>query len=308
MVTQTPVVAESCADHWRSRASTWQSALISMVCHLLALIALGVLTVAVQEKGAGVDLFSEMIGAADSLASAELATVSLDSSPAAASTAAGPETLFETDAFAAANVNGPSVELEIAPHSSGLAGTGVGTGGEGKGLSDAGLGANFFGVGGAGKSIVYVLDCSDSMNNDDRFRRAREELIYSIERLSREQSFYVILYNDGALPMDADDPVPAVPEEFARLCKWLERAEPFGGTYPWPALEYALSLEPDAIYFLSDGEFEPNIITAVREKNQKSKLNPRQIPIHTIAFASQAGENQMKILARTSGGKYRFVK
>ncbi len=308
IVTQTHVVAESSDDHWRSRASTWHSALISIVCHLMALIALGLLTVAVQEKSSGVALLTEMIGAADSLTSAELSTVSVASSAAGAATGVGPETLFDTDAFAAANVNGPSVELEIAPHSSGLSGMGAGTGGEGKGLSGAGLGADFFGLGGQGTSFVYVLDCSDSMNNEDRFRRAREELIYSIERLSAEQRFYVILYSDGAIPMDADDPVPAVPKEFARLRTWLERAEPFGGTYPWPALEYAISLEPDAIYFLSDGEFEPNIISAVREKNKKSNLNPRQIPIHAIAFASQAGENQMKILARTSGGKYRFVK
>lgn len=301
------LVAKAREADWRSRGATLQSALVSLVCHLLAVIALGWFTVAVQQQGSAVDLISEMV-AADALSSVELATVQVAANDAGAATADGPETLFEIDAFAAASVEGPNVELALAPLSSGLSGQGAGPGGDGKGVSGDGLGASFFGISGQGKTFVYVLDCSDSMNNEDRFRRAVEELIYSIERLAPEQRFYVVLYNDVAIPMDADDPVPALPREFEQLRHWLARAEPTGGTNPMPALDYALSMEPDAIYFLSDGEFEPIIIAAVREKNRKSRLHPRQIPIHTIAFASQAGENQMKILARTSGGKYRFVK
>lgn len=293
-------------DRWSTgRASALQSALVSMVCHLIALIALGLFTVAAQQSNLGVDLISEMIGGADS---AEMFSSNAVASDGGASTAAGPEVLFSTEVFAASDIPGPRVELAVGPRPNGLQGDGIGSGGEGRGLTGAGQGADFFGIGGTGKTFVYVLDCSDSMNNDERFRRAREELVYSIEKLSREQKFFVILYNDGAIPMDADDPVPAVAEEFDRLRTWLEQASPTGGTNPLGALEYGLSLQPDAIYFLSDGEFEPIVIAAVREKNRKTKLNPRQIPIHTIAFASQAGENQMKILARTSGGKYRFVK
>lgn len=296
-------------ERWsRGRASATQSALVSMVCHLIALIALGLFTVAAQQANFGVDLCSEMIGTPDSAGNAEMLSANVIASDGGASTAAGPETLFSADIFAAADVPGPRVELAVGPRPNGLLGDGIGSGGDGHGLTAAGPGSEFFGIGGSGKTFVYVLDCSDSMNNDDRFRRAREELIYSIERLSREQNFFVILYNDVAIPMDADDPVPAVPKEIERVHDWLDRAIPTGGTNPLPALEYAISLQPDAIYFLSDGEFEPIVIAAVREKNRKTKLHPRQIPIHTIAFASQAGEHQMKILARTSGGKYRFVK
>lgn len=291
---------------WRS--STAQSALVSLVCHLAVLIAFGLLTVAVQHGDAGVDLFSEMIGVADE--TGDWTRLVEQQEESGGSTAAGPETLFTTDAFASAELDGPQVELPASPQPTGLGGEGIGELGDGRlGLHGKGYGpADFFGIVGTGKTFVYVLDCSDSMNEVERFRRAREELIYSIEKLSPDQNFYVILFNDGAMPMDADDPAPANDQEFKRLRYWLENVVPSGGTNPLPALEYALSFDPDAIYFLSDGEFEPIVIAAVREKNRKSRLHPRTVPIHTIAFTSQAGENQMRIIARTSGGKYRFVK
>lgn len=274
---------------------------------MAAILALALLTFGVPHGDGGIDLVSEMLGATDALPET---TVTLNSSAdTGASTAAALETIFATDVFAATELDGPRVELAVGARPTGLLGQGIGSGGEREVLSGTGLGSSeFFGISGTGKTFVYVLDCSDSMNSDNRFERAVEELVYSIRRLSPDQRFYVILYNDGAMPMDADDPVPAVVEEFERIESWLNRAVPTGGTYPLTALEYGLSLEPDAIYFLSDGEFDPIVIAALREKNRKTKLTPRKIPIHTIAFASQAGENQMKIIARTSGGKYRFVR
>jgi hypothetical protein len=289
------------------RSSTMQSALVSMVCHLVALIVLGLLTVAAQQGSSGVSLFSEMISSADVSPDWALVSGAQGDLDPGASTADGPEMLFETDVFAAAEMGSVAIDLPSAPLAAGLEGNGIG--GDGLGLEGDGKGRGmFFGIVGTGKSFVYVLDCSDSMNNFERFDRACKELIYSIRKLSPEQRFYVLLYNDGAMPMDADEPVPATEQEFAKLEAWLEHAIPTGGTNPFPAVDYAISLNPDAIYLLSDGEFEPVVITLIRDKNRKSKLVPRKIPIHTIAFTSQAGENQMKIIARTSGGKYRFVK
>jgi len=302
-----------CATKLVDREPLWnsptaRSAMVSMVCHLLALILFGLMTVAVQRSEGGVDLFSQMISTAD--APADWAQLTTEASDGGASAAAGPEVLFTTDAFAAAELDGPQVNLPVAPQAAGLNGEGIATEGDGGlGLLGSGDGpANFFGIAGSGKTIFYVLDCSDSMNDDERFHRARKELIRSIENLSSEQKFYVVLYNDQAIPMDADDPAPAIESEFKRLRYWLDGAQPSGGTNPLPALEYALSFNPDAIYFLSDGEFDPIVISVLREKNRKSKFALRRVPIHTISFASQAGENQMKIIARTSGGKYRFVK
>src|SRR3972149_2345168 len=50
------------------------------------------------------------------------------------------------------------------------------------------------GPGGVGRSFVYVLDCSGSMNDEGRFVRARQELLRSIEHLTSDQSYFVIFY------------------------------------------------------------------------------------------------------------------
>ena len=105
--------------------------------------------------------------------------------------------------------------------------------------------------------------------------------------------------------MDADQPVPATEEEFARTRRWISRVQPDGGTHPLPALLFALSLEPDAIYFLSDGQFDPVTIHEVRNRNRP---RTRRIPIHTIAFMDRFTERLMRAIARNSGGEYRFVK
>ena len=71
---------------------------------------------------------------------------------------------------------------------------------------------------------------------------------------------------------------------------------------------YALSLRPDAIYFLSDGQFDPSAIQILRAQNRQNlRMNIRQIPIHTIAFLDRFAEGLMRTIARNSGGEYRFV-
>jgi hypothetical protein len=178
----------------------------------------------------------------------------------------------------------------------------------GKGEADgslSGASAEFFGIGGYGQTFVYVVDCSGSMSERNKFERAIYELLHSIEQLASDQRYFVIFYNDAAYPMDADEPVLATEDEFARTRRWVSYVEPQGGTNPLPALLFAMSLQPDAIYFLSDGKFDPVTLQEVRSQNRpKSK----RIPIHAIAFMERATEGLMRTIARNSGGEYRFVK
>ena len=70
----------------------------------------------------------------------------------------------------------------------------------------------------------------------------------------------------------------------------------------------ALSLRPDAVYFLSDGQFDPLTIQQLKARNRSNnRLRKRQIPIHTIAFMDRMTEGLMRSIARNSGGEYRFV-
>ena len=68
-------------------------------------------------------------------------------------------------------------------------------------------------------------------------------------------------------------------------------------------------MQPDAIYFLSDGQFDPQIVQELRARNRDNRrLSTSQIPIHTIAFGDRLAEGLMKSISRNSGGRYRFVR
>jgi len=190
---------------------------------------------------------------------------------------------------------------------SGLNGAMLGGGKQGDGTSGKAA-TEFFGIGGYGQTFVYVVDCSDSMNDNGKFERARYELLHSIEQLNGDQRYFVIFYNAHAFPMDADKPLLATQDNLAKTTAWINQVEPIGGTNPLPALLYALSLRPDAIYFLSDGQFDPGVIREVRIRDRQNlRLHTRLVPIHTIAFYDRVAEGMMRMIARNSGGEYRFV-
>src|SRR6266436_244295 len=76
--------------------------------------------------------------------------------------------------------------------------------------SDAGQAAQFFGVKATGRRFVFIVDSSNSMRGG-KFDAAKEELLYSIRRLSKEQAFYVIFFDQNAermlLPPSKEPPL-----------------------------------------------------------------------------------------------------
>ena len=321
------------------------SMLVSASVHLTLLIVLGLLTVAGSGGGRGEKLVMSLGGnhaeesdSGDAL-SADIAPIE-DSSAAAVAAddlaaAFGPASEMEMSTPLATDVAPPdAIPAKSAEVSGGAAGSigdtaGMsmeemaaaidkslgGTSGKARGGGGNGDGGStkaateFFGIGGSGQTFVYVVDGSDSMNENGKFERARYELLHSIEQLGKDQRYYVIFYNDKAYPMDADKPLLATQDNLAQTTNWINRVEPGGGTNPLPALVFALSLRPDAIYFLSDGQFDPATIQQLRSRNRQNlRLQMRQIPIHTIAFFDRFAEGLMRTIARNSGGEYRFVK
>ena len=161
--------------------------------------------------------------------------------------------------------------------------------------------ASFYGVEAEGHRFVFVVDISGSMAGS-RFRRARAELCQSIENLHADQSFYVILFNTGAMPMPSIGMAAANPANVQLLGDWLKETQCQGETNPAPALAVALAMKPDAVYLLSDGKFDPRLAETV------SQLQVFQrIPIHTIGFASRKGEKMLRAISQVSGGTYRYV-
>jgi hypothetical protein len=201
------------------------------------------------------------------------------------------------DNSAAAKSGGSSSKAGLGWRGTGDEGDGTGGGGDPNGQR------GFFGIPSHGKSVFYILDSSGSMEEHGKFKLACKELLYSLSQLTSKQKFFVILYSDGAYPMDADEAVPGTPDQISQVREWLEKVEPNGGTQPLAALKYALGMKPDEIYFLSDGQFDPSLLLELK------KANPgRRIPIHTIDLMNYQTTGLMKMISRQSGGKFRFVK
>lgn len=286
------------------------SMLVSAVCHMTALIALGLFTGVGQDGWRGVKLLVNVGDGADLaviddslLEDAVELQVSADSAAAL-----GPVELHTDVAVATADVAALDALSENAAETSGFERLALGASSD-DGGSTSRAATEFFGIGGYGQSFVYVVDCSGSMSERGKFDRARYELLHSIELLASDQRYFVIFFSDGAYPMDADEPVLATQNQIARTAQWVSYVEADGGTNPLPALLLALSLRPDAIYFLSDGQFDPYTIRALRFRNRPNhRLRTRQIPIHTIAFMDRFTEGLMRTIARNAGGEYRFVK
>jgi Mg-chelatase subunit ChlD len=158
---------------------------------------------------------------------------------------------------------------------------------------------DFFGVEGEGSTIVYVIDMSGSMAGY-RFDKARTELVESVRRLNEEQSFCILLFNEQlAAPMGAIL-IRATMDAKSRVEGALEETQAHGGTDPTSAIEKAIELGPDVIYVLSDGEFEPCVVSAVAKRNRESG-----VVINTIGF--QVDPATLRKVASDNGGEYRHI-
>ena len=288
--------------------------LLSAVCHLVALVGLGLIAMAPDRSWSDVKLLAEIADGydepvgGDNALQDDLSEFTLAQDDAA--TAAGPVRIFDASVATATASDFAALETSFDTLESGggldgqsLADVGEATeGGSSDGQPEV---AEFFGVSGYGGSFVYVVDVSGSMNEGDKYRRARDELLRSIEHLREDQRYFVIFYNHASYPMDASEPILATREHLDQTRRWVHRVWPDGGTFPLQSLLHALKLEPDAIYFLSDGKFDPAVIDAVRIQNPASS---GQIPIHTIAFVNTETVGIMQAIAHNSGGTFRFVK
>jgi hypothetical protein len=159
--------------------------------------------------------------------------------------------------------------------------------------------ASFFGIRAQGRFFVYVIDCSQSMIEEDRFARATMEVRRSVLALQAPQQFEVIFYNEDSMPMPGGPrPRPADTQNKSQLLSWLRIVDPDGGTDPRAAIKHALMLRPEAVFLLSDGEFPDGTAQAV------AHFNAHRIPIHCVDLSGGEGGDHLRRIARESGGKY----
>ena len=159
--------------------------------------------------------------------------------------------------------------------------------------------AEFFGISADGNQFAYVVDVSSSMAGA-KFEKARQELLESIDGLEDHQKFFIVFFNTASHPQPRDGLIPATDENKAMVKKWIMEQVPTGGTDPLESILRAMEKGPEAIFVLSDGNFDFLVVTTVGTLN--TQFN---VPIHTIGFMADA--HTLKQIAEENQRTYRHV-
>lgn len=219
-------------------------------------------------------------------------------------------------------------------------GSGAGMGGSGGGGTGSGM--SFFGIQDTGKSVVIVVDTSNSMFERSRrgqmhrfdFKTIKEQATQLIDKLNINTRFNVVIYEGGSMAL-TKELMPATDANKAAAREWIEglSEEPSasignrggrgpklmegGGTRLDTAMKQTFGFQPEVIYLITDGEInrgeekidEREMLQIVSDL-QAGLAAPARI--HTILYETAVvrpeEERTIKALARRNGGKSRTVK
>jgi hypothetical protein len=181
---------------------------------------------------------------------------------------------------------------------------GTGLGGDGDGTGGT-AGVTFFGAKTAAKSIVFIVDNSNSMTQG-RFETALNELVRAVGTLGPSQKFSVIFYSDQAYglfhPEKFPGLVPATDANKEKLLEWLYTVEMCLQTRGEGAMRMAIALEPDLINILGDGAFTDKATELLMASHQRKTV------IQTFGMqVDPKGEKQLTGIATANGGKFHPV-
>lgn len=178
-------------------------------------------------------------------------------------------------------------------------GGGLGVGGSGGG------GTSFFGLEAKGSRFAFIVDVSGSMSVGSKLPALKSELIKSVVALGEGGQYIVVPFATGADALmgrrewvHSDEPG----KRWAR--QNVTQLQSGGNTNPKPAFDivFAMRPKPEAIFFLTDGEFEPSVADEVRIMNSEYR-----IPINTICLETQESQALMQQIAKESGGTFKYV-
>ncbi len=158
---------------------------------------------------------------------------------------------------------------------------------------------SFFGIKADGEKFVFVVDNSTSMLDGNRRGLAHSELMRALRALKWPQQYYVIAFDNETLALPFGPFVPAGANQSRKVSQWLNRLTPHDGTLPGNALRQAMGLRPDAVFLITDGQFETPQPATIQAWNKF------QVPIHVIDMAPGDPVGLLEQIARESGGLYR---
>ena len=185
------------------------------------------------------------------------------------------------------------------------------------------LGASFYGANATGSCFCFLIDGSATMRGAP-WEAARAELIRTLNTLSEKQRFYIIFYHRDVIriPQPGENrparaALYATPENLQHALRWLQTLtieNSIPGGNQTNVLQAALELEPDGVFYLTDGDMTPGVQQAVlgtlRRLNRVEDLIDGEvvrIPIHTIAYHSEEGRAVMQRIAEENRGQFAYV-
>jgi len=172
-----------------------------------------------------------------------------------------------------------------------------------------------FGTTGTGSRFIYVFDRSGSMSGygGRPMAAAKQQLLLSVRDLQENHQFQVIFYNEQPVALNPLSPalpklLYGTPENREYAMNFVQQIEPDGRTNHVAALDLALNMNPDIIFFLTDAD-EPQLTTS--ELNRISRKNASiRASINTIQFGvgrRMEQQNFLRQLATENGGQYAYI-
>lgn len=185
----------------------------------------------------------------------------------------------------------------------------------------------FMGTQAKGQSVVFVVDVSGSMirgggKSQKTYEVLEKELTKFIRGLDLKTTFGLVVFSQDAR---AYRPalIQATSDEKQRAITWLKKHDPatiddpkaeeserqfHHGTRADRGLAQAFSMNPDVIFFVSDGEptgAKPQEILTQVEVAQNERPSPASV--NTIAYLADSGQKFMRALAEKNSGLFREV-
>lgn len=171
-----------------------------------------------------------------------------------------------------------------------------------------------YGLEGEGSKFVYVFDRSASMGGVGftPLQSAKAELLASLESFDENHQFQIIFYNQQPTVMQLSNRegglVWGTEQSRIQARRFSSSIAADGGTDHLPALEIALKLAPDVIFFLTDGD-QPEL--SDNDLRRVHRLNGSEASINVIEFGRETSggkrENFLTRLAAQNNGQYIYV-
>lgn len=170
-----------------------------------------------------------------------------------------------------------------------------------------------FGVPGVGSKFLYLFDRSASMSGFEGrpLAAAKRELANSLRSLESTHQFQIIFYNNRPSVFNPFAPQPPRmvfgEDKNKRLAEeYIRGMTADGGTDHMLAINLALGLAPDVVFFLTDAD-DPQLSAA--DLAQIERRN-RGIVFNTIEFGAgpqRSSNNFLVRLAQQNGGRHAYV-